>query len=148
MTPAGGTPGRAAVDTGEDDLLPIDQSGVRDLVGYRSSVPDNETGVCTLEIGPQHLNRLGLLHGGFVSMLLDNGCGVAVRSVLGDIDTRAITVSLSVNFISGARSGRVTATGRVTGGGRSLKFAEAELRDEAGRLLATGSATFRILDVI
>ncbi len=140
MTQTGG-------DSRPADLLLIDRSGARDLVGYRSAMPDEGSGACSLEIGPQHLNRLGLLHGGFVSMLLDNGCGVAVRNVLGDVDTRAITVSLSVNFISGANSGRVTATGRVTGGGRSLKFAEAELRDESGHLLATASATFRILAV-
>lgn len=142
MTVVGGP----AAGTGQDDLLPIDQSGSRELVGYRSEIPDGETGTCSLEIGPQHLNRLGLLHGGFVSMLLDNGCGVAVRSVLGNIDSRAVTVSLSVNFISSVGSGRVTATGHVTGGGRSLKFAEAELRDASGHLLATGSATFRILE--
>lgn len=142
MTPVGGP----AAGTGQDDLLPIDQSGARELVGYHSGIPDGESGSCSLEIGPQHLNRLGLLHGGFVSMLLDNGCGAAVRSVLGNLDSRAVTVSLSVNFISGAGSGWVTATGRVTGGGRSLKFAEAELRDDSGRLLATGSATFRILE--
>lgn len=124
-------------------LLPIDMSGARELVGYRSSLDGG--GSCSLEIGPQHLNRLGLLHGGFVSMLLDNGCGVAIRNAIGNTDAGAVTVSLSVNFIAGAGSGRVTATGRVTGGGKSLKFAEAELRDDTGRLLATGSATFRII---
>ncbi|MFT3690317.1 PaaI family thioesterase [Paenirhodobacter sp.] len=133
-------------DPSEDDLLPIDRSGSRRLVGYRSSVPDDQTGVCALEIGPQHLNRLGLLHGGFVSMLLDNGCGIAVRAAMGDIDGAAVTVTLAVNFIASVSSGRVTATGRVTGGGRSLKFAESELRDETGRLLATATATFRILE--
>ncbi|SDE68711.1 uncharacterized domain 1-containing protein [Paracoccus isoporae] len=131
------TPGAAS------DRLPIDMSGAGDLVGYRSSRDGG--GSCSLEIGPQHLNRLGLLHGGFVSMLLDNGCGVALRLDLGDIDADVVTVSLTVNFIAAARQGRVTATGRITGGGRSLKFAEADLRDETGRLIATGSATFKVL---
>lgn len=127
-----------------EDLLPIDQSGARELVGYRSSMEG--TGSCSMVVGPEHLNRLGLLHGGFVSLLLDNGCGVAVRKALGDIEAAAVTVTLSVTFIAGVSAGRVTATGRVTGGGRSLKFAEAELHDAEGRLLATGVATFRILE--
>lgn len=84
-------------------LLPIDMSGARELVGYRSSLDGG--GSCSLEIGPQHLNRLGLLHGGFVSMLLDNGCGVAIRNAIGNTDAGAVTVSLSVNFIAGAGSG-------------------------------------------
>ncbi|KRW97549.1 PaaI family thioesterase [Paracoccus sp. MKU1] len=133
---------------GDGDLLPVDRSGARQLVGYRSAAAGagSEGGSCSLEVGPQHLNRLGLLHGGFVSMLLDNSCGVAIREEIGDLDVPAVTVTLSVNFIAGVGPGRrVTATGRVTGGGHSLKFAEAELRDDAGRLLATGSATFRLM---
>ena len=132
-------------DAGEEDILPVDLSGARALVGYRSSFPDDPLdGACSLDIGPQHLNRLGLLHGGFVSMLLDNGCGIAVRRSLGDIGATVVTVTLTVNFVSAARSGRVIATGRVTGGGRSLKFAEAELRHQSGRLLATATAAFKV----
>ncbi|UCI31805.1 PaaI family thioesterase [Mesorhizobium sp. B4-1-4] len=126
--------------------MAIDRSGARELVGYRSSLPDCDRGACSLDVGPQHLNRVGLLHGGFISMLLDNGCGVAVRNMIGNVDAAVVTVTLSVNFIASVRSGRVTATGRVIGGGRSLKFAEAELRHEAGELLATCSAAFRVLD--
>ncbi|WP_288950626.1 PaaI family thioesterase [uncultured Paracoccus sp.] len=132
----------------EGQFLPVDASGASELVGYRSVVaaPGGEGGSCSLEVGPQHLNRLGVLHGGFVSMLLDNGCGVALREATGDMDVSAVTVTLSVNFIAGATAGqRVSAKGRVTGGGRSLKFLEAELRDETGRLLATGSAIFRMM---
>ncbi|WBU53614.1 PaaI family thioesterase [Paracoccus sp. SCSIO 75233] len=128
-----------------DERLSIDYSGSCDLVGYRSSLPDEGGGACELNIGPQHLNRLGLLHGGFVSMLLDNGCGTAVRRDAGDIETGVVTVNMSVNYVAGVSSGRVIATGRVVGGGKTLKFAESELRDEAGRLLATCSATFKIL---
>lgn len=78
-------------------------------------------------------------------MLLDNGCGTAVRNVIGNVDSTVVTVTLSVSFIASVGSGRVIATGRVVGGGRSLKFVEAELHDETGLLLATASATFRII---
>lgn len=128
----------------DDHLLPVDHSGARALVGYRSAMPEDGSGVCSLDIEPRHLNRLGLLHGGFVSMLLDNGCGIAVRNAIGDPNATVVTVTLSVSFISAARSGRVTATGRVTGGGTSLKFAEAELRHQSGLLLATATAAFKI----
>ena len=43
-----------------------------------------------------------------------------------------------------ASEGLVTGGGDVVGGDRSMKFAEAELRDAAGRLLATCNATFRV----
>lgn len=128
-----------------DGLLPVDHSGARELVGYRSSLPDADTGACELVIGPQHLNRMGVLHGGFVAMLLDNGCGTAVRNVLGDINIAVMTVNMAVTYVKAAREGQVIATGRVVGGGRSLKFAEAHLRDENGDLLASATATFKVL---
>ncbi len=125
-------------------MVPVYEYGARELVGYKSYLPDGFSGVCSLDVGPQHLNGLGMLHGGIVSMLLDNGCGIAVRTVLGDVDAAAVTVSVGVNFIDSASEGLVTGGGDVVGGDRSMKFAEAELRDAAGRLLATCNATFRV----
>ncbi|OUS07800.1 hypothetical protein A9Q96_05415 [Rhodobacterales bacterium 52_120_T64] len=128
------------------ELLAMDHSGAGELVGYNSSLPGDGTADCSLTIGPQHMNRLGILHGGFVAMLLDNGAALAVRNFARDEITPAVSVSLSVNYIAGVKSGTVTATGRITGGGRTLKFAEAELRDQDGQLLATASGIFRMLD--
>src|SRR3989338_3229790 len=104
-------------------------SGCRDLIGYVSYLPDDNAGACSLDVGPRHFNRLGLLHGGIVSMLLDNACSLAVRNAIGSIQTTVVTINLSVNFLAAARSGFVTATGRVTGGGKSVKFVDGELRD-------------------
>ncbi|WBU53921.1 PaaI family thioesterase [Paracoccus sp. SCSIO 75233] len=122
-----------------------DPSGAGRLVGYFSRLPEDMTGVCELEIGPQHLNRLGLLHGGFISMLLDNGCGLAVLNCVRSRGETAVTMTLSVSFIAGVAVGRVKATGRVTGGGQNVQFAAAELHDDNGRLLATATGSFRII---
>lgn len=129
----------------EDNLF-VDNSGARDLIGYRFFLPGDDIAACALSIEPRHLNRLGVLHGGLVALLLDNGAGFAVRCFSRDKVTPAVTVSLSVNYIAGAKSGDVTATARITGGGRTLKFAEAELRDQDGNLLATASGAFRLLE--
>jgi acyl-coenzyme A thioesterase PaaI-like protein len=41
-------------------------------------------------------------------------------------------------------SGRLVATGRTTGGGRSVCFCEAELVDGSGAMVAKGMGTFRL----
>jgi len=129
-----------------DDPLSIDQSGARGLIGYRSYVAGDGIAACVLRLGPQHLNRLGVLHGGLVAMLLDTAAGIAVRSFSRVKETPTVTVSMTVNYISAAKSDEVTATARITGGGRSLKFADAELRDQDGTLLATASGAYKLLE--
>jgi uncharacterized protein (TIGR00369 family) len=62
-------------------------------------------------------------------------------------ETRAaVTLSLTTQFLAPAASGRLTATGRKVGGGRGVFFATAEIRDEAGALIARGEGVFRYRD--
>jgi len=120
-------------------------SGCQDSVGYEVEInPDNESVSCRLDIQPRHLNRNNLLHGGFTAMLLDIACGYAA-SLHYDPDNLALvlTVSLSTQYIAPARGGRVTATGRVTGGGRSMCHAHGEIRGDDGTLIATATGVFK-----
>ena len=120
-------------------------SGCQAAVGYVVELnPDGNSVSCWLDIQPQHLNRNNLLHGGFTAMLLDIACGYAA-SLHYDPDNLALvlTVSLSMQYIAPARGGRVTATGRVSGGGRSLCYASGELRDSDGLLIATATGVFK-----
>jgi uncharacterized protein (TIGR00369 family) len=59
--------------------------------------------------------------------------------------TSHLTSSLTVTFLSPGRSGIVTATGRVLKVGRRFGYAEADVRDEAGTLLARAAATFTVV---
>ncbi len=120
-------------------------SGCQDAVGYVVELdPDGNSVSCWLDIQPQHLNRNNLLHGGFTAMLLDIACGYA-SSLHYDPDNLALvlTVSLSMQYIAPARGGRITAIGRVSGGGRSLCYASGELRDSDGILIATATGVFK-----
>ena len=128
-----------------DDNRDRRPSGCQDSVGYVVEMdPDGEHVSCWLDIQPQHLNRNDLLHGGFTAMLLDIACGYAA-SLHYDPDNLALvlTVSLSTQYIAPARGGRVTARGRVSGGGRSLCHASGELRDGDGTLIATATGVFK-----
>ena len=52
--------------------------------------------------------------------------------------------SLTTQFVAPAHPGtRVTATGRVTGGGASLMFLSGELLDESRRLVASATGVFK-----
>src|SRR6056297_2177462 len=90
------------------------------------------------------MNRQGLPHGGMHATLLDTAMGFA-GCYTGDPDRRqmALTLSLTVNFLGQARGDRLSAEARRTGGGKSIYFAEADVRDATGALVATGTGVFR-----
>lgn len=130
----------------EDGII-AGQSGAQRLVGYVVDVgrPDR-MGRALLEVGPQHANRIGALHGGIIAMLLDAACGFTASMQLGEGQamTPLVTVSLTTQFVAVARIGStVTATGYPSGGGRKIAYVHGELRDEEDRLIATASGVFR-----
>lgn len=102
--------------------------------------------VFAYRVRPEHLNRSGRLHGGVLAMLLDSASGYSgCYTGLAGERVDAVTLSLTTNFIASVREGRLLAEARRTGGGRSVFFADAWVRDEAGRLLASSTGTFKYI---
>jgi uncharacterized protein (TIGR00369 family) len=91
-------------------------------------------------------NPLGHVQGGFIAAMLDDTLGPAGATTAG-ADEFGPTVELKVNFIRPARPGTFVGTGRVVHRGRSIVFLEGELRDDRGELVATATATARIVRV-
>ena len=120
------------------------ETGTQRLVGYVVDVRDPVHGRCYLDVMDDHLNRHGALHGGIAVTLLDNACGTT-GSLTVDATGKApfLTVSMNTQFVGSGKRGRMTATGTVTGGGRSLLFISAELRHEDGTLVATSTGVFK-----
>lgn len=96
-----------------------------------------------LEAGPRHVNLQGLVHGGMLATLADTAMGLAVRTVL-EPGGRHVTVQLGVEFLSPGRAGRIFAEGRSLKIGRQLGFAEADVVDWDGRVLAKAHATLSV----
>lgn len=127
------------------DGLLQDNSGCQSTIGYVIDLsPETGDAACWLDIEPGHLNRNGLLHGGIMTILLDVACGYAA-SLSYDASTIApvFTVSLNMSYVAPAGVGRVTAIGVVTGGGRKICYANGELRDKDGQLVASAACVFK-----
>lgn len=106
---------------------------------------DADIGRCVMELDvePRHLNRQRSLHGGVIATLLDAACGYAgLRMPQGALG-HAVTVTLNISYLGKVAAGRVRATGRVTGAGRRMYFASAELATEDGALVATAQGAFK-----
>ncbi|RLA44120.1 MAG: PaaI family thioesterase [Gammaproteobacteria bacterium] len=119
-------------------------SGVQQNLGYGIEVFGARGSCITLEVADIHLNRQGIVHGGILSLLLDVAMGYACSGKFSDdAQTPAITLSMSTSYLASVGSGKVIATGRVTGGGYKILFAEAVLTAESGVVIATSSGTMK-----
>ena len=98
----------------------------------------------SLALEPRHLNLVGTLHGGMIATLADTATGLAYRTVL-EPGTSHVTSSLTVTFLAPGRTGTVTAMGRVIKRGRRSGYAEADVMDAYGTLLARATATFTVM---
>jgi len=94
----------------------------------------------TLEGSDRHANLGGTLHGGVIATLADTAAGLAVRSQI-EPGTGHVTVNLDVQYLRPGTLGRVDAHGRVVRMGRSIAFAEADVVDGEGRVLARAQVT-------
>lgn len=80
------------------------------------------------------------LHGSVYFKCLDDAAFFAANSII--LDVFVLTVTFNIVLLRPVTAGRIVATGRLVHTSRSLQVAEAELRDDRQRLVATGSGTF------
>lgn len=123
------------------------RGGFADLVGYELATWEADLAEIALTVEAHHLNRSGVMHGGVLTTLIDTACGYCgCYSAAGETPRRAFTLSLTTSFIGTAKAGqRLVATGRRSGGGISIFFAECEVRDEEGRLIGSGQGSFKYI---
>jgi len=119
------------------------RSGYRRLIGYRTKVWREAYGEVEMAIGSEHLNSLGVVHGGVYASLLDASLGHAVSFCATPGHARySTTVSLTTTFVAAVSSGTLTAVGRIDGIAGRLVTASGEVRDQDGRLVALGRGSF------
>jgi uncharacterized protein (TIGR00369 family) len=106
--------------------------------------PDQGTIEVAFTASPDFLNPMGNIQGGFLAAMLDDTLGPALVATL-EPDQFAPTLELKVNFLRPAQPGRLVGRGRVVHRARSVAFLEGSLSDEAGDLVATATATARII---
>ena len=118
------------------------------LLGFQLLEVDPEKGTlrAQFDASPQLLNPNGNIQGGFLAAMLDDTLGPALVATLGP-DQFAPTIELKVNFVRPANVGKLIGEGRVVSKGSSIAFLSGELRSPDGELIATATATARILTV-
>ena len=127
-----------------DPALVEAPSPMQELIGFEMTGWKAGWARIEVPLHPHLGNRQGLPHGGVHATLLDTAMGYA-GCYTGDPARRqmALTLSLTVNYLSRPKGLRLIAEARQTGGGRSSFFAEGVVTDDTGEIIARGSGVFR-----
>lgn len=115
-------------------------------MGLRFVRVTTEEVVAELEIGPQHLQPYGIVHGGVHAGIIETvaSTGAAVhamahgRSVVG--------LENHTSFIRAVREGLLRITAKPITRGQRTQVWEATVTDAAGRIAATGRVRLLVLD--
>ncbi len=115
---------RPQIATDEDRIGPGPFAA---LLGFRVIQADEEGALIETDPQPEHLNGGGIVHGGYLTALLDSTTGWAVHAQLPD-GAPAPHIQLSVQFVRAALPGTtLICRGRCVKAGRRIASAEAEI---------------------
>ena len=142
----GGASGATIVDTSSmpEDPRRIEPGPLSALLGFRLVHVDEESAVVEADPAPEHLNGGGIVHGGYLSALLDTTTGWAVHAQL-PAGVAAPHVQISVQFVRAALPGAtLVCRGRCVSAGRRIASAEAEIT-QGDRTIARAVTSHAVL---
>ncbi|SNS80679.1 uncharacterized domain 1-containing protein [Geodermatophilus pulveris] len=118
--------------------------GFAERIGAQVEDADDGGARIAFEVGEEHLNPAGTLHGGVLATLVDTAMGQAVRTTTGEGEVPA-TSQLTVTYLRPGKPGALTVTARLRTRGAHLTVCEADVEQD-GEALAHAVATFALLE--
>ena len=94
---------------------------------------------------PDFCNPAGFVQGGILSAMLDDTMGPAVF-VITEGKLYTATISMTVNFLSPAKPGRIVGEATVRQLGKTIAFVEGRLMADDGTVLATATTSARLVE--
>ncbi len=115
------------------------QRGFDDVMGFRYTKATLDEVCVEFVVEAKHTQQYGLVHGGVYAGLIETMCSAgAAMTAMARGQGGAVGLENTTSFIRAVREGLVRAVARPVTRGRQTQVWEAEVRDQAGRLLATG----------
>ena len=125
-----------------EQILKIRRSGFNEDIGIEFTNLENFCCEGRIKIEARHLNASGGVHGGCIFTLMDSVCGIAAFSSSNYVTTS----SSNVLFLNQAMNTQYIRTiAKPIKLGKSLKIYEAEVFDDADKLISRANFTFFVL---
>jgi 1,4-dihydroxy-2-naphthoyl-CoA hydrolase len=131
------------------DLAPelnASQSGWNAAMGLRFVRATADEVVVEWEIGTQHMQPYGIVHGGVHAGVIETIASVGAAIHAMPRQQAVVGLENHTSFLHAVREGVLRATARPLTRGRRTQVWEGEIRDAGGRLVATGRVRLLGLD--
>jgi 1,4-dihydroxy-2-naphthoyl-CoA hydrolase len=99
-----------------------------------------------VEIGPQHLQPYGIVHGGVHCGLIEAACSTGAAVYAMASGQSVVGLENSTSFLRACRGGKLTVTARPLTRGRRSQVWEATVEDESGKAVASGRVRLMCLE--
>jgi len=121
---------------------------ISELLGFKLIAVDPVAGTLNAEFqgAPQFMNAGGTIQGGIITAMLDDVMSYA-GTAFPDGTHMLPTLEIKTTFIRPAPVGPLFGAGRLVHRGRDFTFLEGALKGDGDRLLASATATARILPI-
>lgn len=102
-----------------------------------------------LHFKQENTTAANALHGGAIASLIDTTGAMAAWTTaeIGTPKYFGSTVGVNVNYLSGAIGEDILAEGRILKRGKEIIYTDVRVTNEAGKLLAQGTVTYRIVEM-
>ena len=115
------------------------------LVGLSLDEIEEDRVVMSLPFREELVTMGSVVHGGAIATLIDSAASCAAWATPTPPENmRGSTAALNVNYLAAADGADLKAEARVLKRGKSLTFIDVEVSDGSGRLLAKGTATYKL----
>ncbi len=115
-------------------------------MGLRFVHASGDEVIVELTIGEVHRQPYGIVHGGVHAGLIETVTSVGAALYALTDQRSVVGLENSTSFLHAVRSGTLRATARPVARGRRTQVWEAEIRDEGGRIVATGRVRLLVLE--
>ena len=102
--------------------------------------------IADVEIGPQHHQAYGIVHGGMHSGLIETVASVGAALAALPRGQSVVGLENHTSFLNAVREGKLRATARPLMRGRRTQVWEATITDTEGRAVASGQVRFLALE--
>lgn len=128
-----------------DRYRPVEGSWAA-VMGVRFVSASADEVVAEIDVGPQHLQAHGLVHGGVHAGLIESAVSLGATIAARPHRRQVVGLENHTSFLRATRSGTLRAIATPLHNGRTTQLWEASVHDAEGRVVASGRVRLLCLE--